>query len=391
MSGGDPRNARRRWRERWRRVHLWLGLSLGTVFALLGLTGSLLVYYTELDAWLNPPLQWQPGDGRVTNWDGVWRAIERAHPDRPHGWRIELPPGGEGIVTARYLKPVETRERSFAPLLVSVHPRTHAVVSQRFWGEFAMTWVYDLHYTLLMGTEGRTVVGVLGLALLASLGTGVVLWWPRSQAQWGQAWTAKGGAARPRRTWDQHRLMGVYGSLVLAVLAGTGVMLALPQWVEPAVGRLSPVRSLPSPTSLEPEAGAWRLTLDEALSVARARLPGAVPRWVDTPDGPLGTFRFRMQQAGEPSDRFPRTFVWVDAWRPQVLAAHEAAGRSGGEAVLAWLHPLHNGEAFGAGGRALVAVAGLVLPALWVTGLVRWRDRARGRAARLRTPDRRAG
>lgn len=36
-----------------RRVHLWLGLSLGLLFVLLGLTGSALVFYPEMDGWLN--------------------------------------------------------------------------------------------------------------------------------------------------------------------------------------------------------------------------------------------------------------------------------------------------------------------------------------------------
>ena len=34
--------------RRWvRRVHLWLGLGLGGLFVLLGLTGSVLVFYPE--------------------------------------------------------------------------------------------------------------------------------------------------------------------------------------------------------------------------------------------------------------------------------------------------------------------------------------------------------
>jgi uncharacterized iron-regulated membrane protein len=34
-------------RSLWLRLHRWLGLGLGAVFVLLGLTGSLLVFYTE--------------------------------------------------------------------------------------------------------------------------------------------------------------------------------------------------------------------------------------------------------------------------------------------------------------------------------------------------------
>ena len=47
-------SSRTRARAVWRRVHLALGLTLGGFFVLLGLTGSLLVFYVELDAWRYP-------------------------------------------------------------------------------------------------------------------------------------------------------------------------------------------------------------------------------------------------------------------------------------------------------------------------------------------------
>ena len=36
-------------RRAWVQIHLWLGLTLGVVGALLGLSGSILVYDHELD------------------------------------------------------------------------------------------------------------------------------------------------------------------------------------------------------------------------------------------------------------------------------------------------------------------------------------------------------
>jgi uncharacterized iron-regulated membrane protein len=50
--------------------------------------------------------------------------------------------------------------------------------------------------------------------------------------------------------------------------------------------------------------------------------------------------------------------------------------------VLAWLHPLHNGEAFGLAGRVLACVAGLLPLLLMVTGVQRWADRRRAGRAR---------
>jgi uncharacterized membrane protein len=47
---------RRQWRTAWLTLHLYLGLSLGLVFVIIGLTGSLLVVGQSLDHWLNPTL-----------------------------------------------------------------------------------------------------------------------------------------------------------------------------------------------------------------------------------------------------------------------------------------------------------------------------------------------
>ena len=50
------RNSARAWRRVWLRLHLYLGLAVGALLVVVGLTGSALVFMNELDAWLNPDL-----------------------------------------------------------------------------------------------------------------------------------------------------------------------------------------------------------------------------------------------------------------------------------------------------------------------------------------------
>jgi uncharacterized iron-regulated membrane protein len=71
--------------------------------------------------------------------------------------------------------------------------------------------------------------------------------------------------------------------------------------------------------------------------------------------------------------------VWIDAYDGRVLAIQDARARHAGNALLAWLHPLHNGEAFGLIGQWLTVAAGLLPLLLFVTGLMRWRHKARRR------------
>jgi len=374
---------RPRTRAVWLRLHRWLGLGLGAVFVMFGLTGSLLVFYVAIDEAIEPALAMPGPAPQVRSWQAVLDALEQAHPQRDRGWRIELPPDGQGHITARYLKPAETTDAFYKPLLVTVNPATGQVLANRYWGEFAATWVYDLHYMLLAGEIGHTVVGVLGLLMLLSLVGGLVLWWPR-RGHFHDALRLKLTGSRQRRHYDLHKLAGVGGGVVLLVLAATGAALALPGWVEPPLARLSPLLPMPAPkASLHP--GLPLLTLDQVLIRARSHWPESVPRWVDTPPAHGAIFRVRTWLPGGPSMRFPRSYLWIHAQSGEVLAERDARKQSAGDAVLAWLHPLHNGEAFSMPGRVLACVAGLLPLLLMVTGILRWADRRRARLARVRS------
>lgn len=370
---------RRRWREAWLWLHLYAGLVVGGVFVLLGLTGSLLVFYVGIDRMLEPAVAVSRGDGPPRPLEDVFRALQAAHPERSRAWRLELPMAADDPVTARYYKPAETEHLGFAPLIVRVDPRTLEVGPPRFWGDFAMTWIYDLHYTLLLDRTGRTFVAVVGIVLFGSLVSGLVLWWP-APGRWQTALAWKRDAAPARRVYDLHKLGGVSGALLLAILAVTGVMLDEPSWFDPAIDAVSTLHRHPKLQTVRP-AGAERLPVDAAVAVARTRFPMAEPRWVETPADDAGTFRVQMYQAGEPGRRFPKTQVWVDPWNGAVLAVRDARADGAGDTVLAWLHPLHSGEALGMPGRLLVLVSGFVPALLFVTGVIRWRQKARARRA----------
>jgi copper(I)-binding protein len=99
------------------------------------------------------------------------------------------------------------------------------------------------------------------------------------------------------------------------------------------------------------------------------RWPEGVPRWVDTPPAGSAIYRVRLWLPGDPSRRFPRSLTWVDPRRRPVLACATPVRQSAGDTVLAWLHPLHNGEAFGLPAACWPAWPGLLPLLLMVTGV----------------------
>ncbi|KVN88872.1 PepSY-associated TM helix domain-containing protein [Burkholderia ubonensis] len=363
---------KRSMRAAWLRVHLWLGLTVGAVLSVIGLMGSALVFYTSIDEAVELPVIAPTSmSNDAPSFESVVQLLKHTWPDRTRGWRLELPSDASPLIRARYYRPAETADKAFAPLLVWIDPRSTRIVHHAFWGNTPMTWLYDLHYTLLMGGAGRQIVGCLGLVALISVGSGLYLWWPRRRSL-RAALTLRFNASRQRTTYDLHKIGGVYLLPVVAILIVTGVLLDMPETFNPMIGRTSP---LFVPPTCKGVPGPRRISLDEALDAARQRFPDATPRWLETPDGPQGCYRFRLHRQGEPGFRFPATTVWVDAYTGTVIGARDVATQSAGDTLLGWLHPLHSGEALGLPGRIAVLVSGFALPLLFVTGVLRWRQK----------------
>ena len=370
----------RRARRFWLAVHLYLGLALGGGFVLLGLTGSVLVFYLDLDSLLNPAIRVGHPPAALPSPEAVFGQLRALYPARDGPWRIEMPLAANAPLMARYYTPPETAGRSFAPLMLTLDPGSLAVTSERFWGDYALTWLFDLHYTLLLDKPGRTAVGIVGLAMLVSLLSGLCLWWP-SPARLLAALRPVLRSGGVRKTYDMHVLGGVYGMGVLVVLALTGSALALPDTTRELVGRLSDLRERPALASGLIADGAPAISLDAAVHIAQTRFPGAELRWIETPGAAGRPMAIRLYQPGEPGRRFPRTQVWVDPASGGVLAVHDPVGNTGGETFMDWLHPLHNGEALGPVGRWVACLAGLLPGLLFVTGCLRWCHKRRARRA----------
>jgi len=360
-------------RKLWLKTHLYLGLVVGLFFVMTGLTGSLLVFYIELDEQLHSELIL---DGKAKqqkqSYETILQALKTTEPTRDKAWRMELPDNPKRMITARYYKPQEMQHLAFAPLMLWVNPYTAEVVSSRFWGDFLMTWIYDLHFTLLMDDNGRIALSIIGIFIFLSLCTGIYLWWP-STHKFKKALTFKRHTSLQRNVYDIHTLSGFYSLPILIVIVATGVFLIFPP-VKPIVQALSSTyQPVNTQSTLIPNG--QRLSVDKAVSLAQQQFPTAAVKWIETPDGPGGSYRVNLRQDGEPSQRFPKTNVWLDQYSGEILAIRDIEQDSAGDTFLRWLHPLHSGQAFGLTGRIIVCISGLLPLILFVTGIMRWRHK----------------
>jgi len=272
----------------WLKIHVYLALGAGFLFVLLGLSGSLAVFREELDGLLNPRLTVELPSGEMLPLDRIMAAVQQAHPRRYAPWTLEMPRSPDGIITAWYGRPEETEGRLYAHLMVTVNLYTAEVVANRFWGRRAGTWLADLHTQLLSDRGGWNIVGLLGILLTISAGSGLYLWWP-GLARMRRVFVIRHDAGRMRLAQDLHRCLGFISAAWLLLVAFTGFNLAFPGVLESltassgmAHGNEGPeVRSTAIPNDRP-------VSLAEAVLIARGPFPRSDVRRVTAPAGETG-------------------------------------------------------------------------------------------------------
>lgn len=359
-----------------RRVHLTLALSMGLFLSVLGLSGSVLVFGDEIDRWLRPELRTVsvPNSAEPVELDAAVAAARDAVPGaRP--LYLNFPTREDGS----YLFWLYADDGHFTKAYVD--PYTASVLGHTSEHAGFVGFMHDLHIHLLLGDNGVTVVGILGLGLFVLMATGLYLWWPG----WGRVRTALGvkwSASLRRRIYDLHRAAGAWATPLLALTAVTGASLAFYTWVAPALVDWFG-GELPADTLALDEPVEGPTSWQSVLEAAQATFPEADPRWFYFPPSPDRSASVQMRH---PTNANPHgdSFVYIHPEHAQQLAAYDWRSATPGETMVDLLYPLHIGT-FGPSllMRILMLIVGLLPTFLLATGVyLFWtRHRARRRTA----------
>jgi len=371
-------NGRAPGRRIWRFLHRWIGLVLGTVLALIGLTGALTVFQREIDVWLNPAL-FIPSEGPARAGAAEAMAAALAQDRSGRVSLVRLPDPVWPVLTVN-----QTRRGSDGQQrlwMVHVDPASGRVLGSRDYDASFTRTVNRLHSTLLLRNWwGKEMVGAAGLFALFSIGSGLWLWWPRGNPGMGAALVQLRRRPRQLLYVDLHNLAGAWLAVPLLVVVGAGIWLALPGVVRPVVGLATETRTRP-PVSAARFAWPPAIGAAEAQARAEAAVPHAEAGYVSPPSPRRNAWQVGLRGIGGDPRLRQRSYVWIDPADGQVLGIlGEGHGPFGArmEKELIWVH---SGALFGLGGRLIAVLAGLALPALWVSGLLYWLRKRRLRRA----------
>lgn len=354
-------------------LHKYAGLSLGLVLSVIGITGSALVFDHAIDEAITPSTVTADRTGPRAPLASVLTAAQAAVGDELRADRIYIArkPGSPHVV--RLSPPTDQP----GPIEVSVAPVTAEVLAVRTWGEYPVSWLYTLHYTLLAGPAGKFTVGILGILLLFFCLSGIVIWWPR-QGRWRRALTIRRNRGSYLFNFDLHKTAGLYLLPLLAAVSFSGVAIVFPDNVASLVSIALPIGHYPAPRSQPRDTV---ISIDDAAAAGARVFPNADLKRIQLPRSADGSYLLYFNSVAEPWSNLGTSAVWVDPYSGDVLDSWDYATASAGSKFMRWQFPLHNGDALGLFGRWLVFLVGWLPALLFGTGVYMWwRKRRNGLA-----------
>jgi uncharacterized iron-regulated membrane protein len=401
-------------------LHRWAGLAMALFLVIVGLTGSLLAFRGEIDAWLNPQL-----------YTVAPREAPMLDPIVLREKAAALYPDVQFDAAPLHLEPDRTVRFGFSPLKTAMSPeqewqqwsylfldpytgekRAVRTASELRWDGEPLTrenllgFIFSLHYQLAVPGEPAGRWGAIFLGIIAIVWTidcfvsfyltfplrlcargktssSSKSWWSR----WKPAWLIKLNAGAYRINFDIHRAFGLWTWVMLFILAWSSVELNLRNEVYTPVMALAfdmhyPPNDLPA---LDKPLEATALGWCEALAHGRALLAEAGARQGFTVvreeqlvlDRDRGVYILYARGSGELGNS--ENYAAFDANSGELKALSGQRAESAGSFISRWLKSIHMATVFGLPMQILICVMGLVITALSVTGVYIWWKKQRAR------------
>lgn len=319
-------------------LHRWSGGFLGLLLAILGLTGTILVWEGE---WISLPGANAPVVERVAT---IGRIAER-----------EAASGATRITFAsEEIGLHQVTRGGGAGAYVAQDGTTVASWSSQW--ERPELWIFDLHHHLFSGHNGELVTGWAGVLGLLFVITGSILWW---RSRRGFRWRLLPKKWKPGPIVAHHRDIGIIVAPLLLVSFVTGAGMIFDdatKWV------LSPFGKIEQKKPPEAQAAVGSAPVAMMLTEAKSKFPSAELRRLTIPSKPGQAWSVRMRQPFEWTPN-GRTTIFFDG-SGKLLRIDDPATASQASSINEKLYPIHTGKTDSLVWKLLMTLSGIGLTVL---------------------------
>lgn len=354
------------------KLHLYVAVAVGVYVAILGVTGAILAFRTELDHLAHAKLAYvKPVPPRLS-FAELGEAVTKVYPGQKiFGYNMGEAPNLSTLVVVGSMPD----SRDIVVYDVYVNPYTGQILGSRTNGPNVLSMISAIHTRLAPPRPGHGRLAIsfvkwITVAALIVLLSGIWLWWP--QMRFGI------GAGGGRPFWyDLHVTSGIVAAAFLVLLAVSGIVMGF--------GNASLLYALTGskPTvqpriATRPHNATKAIPIDRAFAIGGQALPGATPFAIFGPTA-QGTY---IVNARTPHDHDPaaRSEVIIDQYTGTVLYTEVADKAPAGKRLWDLNRAIHFGVIFGIPSKAIVSLASLLVTLQVVSGTVMWIKRVRFRS-----------
>jgi uncharacterized iron-regulated membrane protein len=415
-------------RQFWVIVHRWAGLTLAGFLVIAGLTGALLAFLDELEAFWAPQLHLAaPPAANAQPLDPV-ELRERVLAQYPGAVINYLPlniePGRSVRFSLERMDPATGQLGAWSADVdqVFVDPYTGRILGQRMWGDIAqgainlMPFIYKIHYTLAAGVIGHYLLGVAALIWTLDCFIGFFLTFPPARRdnspesvrqnfrrwwwRWKPSWLVRWNSGQHKVTFDLHRAGGLWLWPLLLVFAWSGVAFNLTEVYDPVMKLFGQERiqddiaPLPTPRytpMLDFKAAvatarelAQREASQQGIALQSHGRPGLYYR------SDVGAYVYYFTTDRDFTSRGGRSVLVFDGNNGGLLKLTLPQGQNGADTFTNWILALHMANVWGVPYRIAVCAIGLMVTLLSATGVLIWSKKRKARelanAKRRRAP-----
>jgi uncharacterized iron-regulated membrane protein len=348
-------------------IHLCIGLGIAVLIVPISLSGAVLVWHEQIEAFVNPD-RYAVTQGAAQPPAALLASARASLGDGFALTAVRMPEGAgqPATVTARELR---RGDRGGRPRLVTVYldPPTARVLATAEFRSSLFGFLHRFHENLTVPEySGRAVVGWTGVGMLIMALSGIYLWWPRNAGFLRGLRYRRGPAA----SYNLHHLFGFWISVPLAVVSATGIYLGFPQQGRELLSAVAPMAPSQRGAFNAPLLASPQLDADRAASAAIAGESGAKSVAIFLPTQANGAWRVLVRRSsGEAT-------VMVD----DRSGARSTVTPQSGDSIAQWIRWIHEGSHSGLLWRIIVTLCGLLPTVFAVTGTMIWLRSRRARS-----------
>ena len=386
-------------------IHRYVGLVMAVFLVIAGLTGSLITFYHELDAAINPSLmKVEPPheNAQLMNPFQLQEKVAQQLPGSVIGWvPLEQKPDEATVYYVDWEDKSESRDSDWF-----VNPYTAEILGSRTWGVISqgkknlMPFIYRLHYSLALGTVGSYIFGIIALLWNIDCFVGAYITFPppspkkRTPKEWFYRWKPS-WLVRANKLFvflfTFHRAAGLWVWAMLFVFAWSSVGLNLHEVYNPVMkatfGMEKPVYQ--QIDKLEKPLYSPKISWEEAYDLSKKHMTTQAQQKGFEMQGEQGLryrvakgyYQYNVRSSLDISEKRPNTSIYLDATTGALIALDAPTGQHTGTTISKWLYHLHWADIkyLGLPYRIFVTLLGIVVAFLSVSGVWIWLKKRKGR------------